>query len=93
MYSAKHHIYKIDKRDGHGNVMEKYFAKSVGTLIIDHSHILSFLLRALVQVAKEEGAEYISHGATGKGNDQIRFELSAYALYPTVKVGPMLGLG
>ncbi len=39
----------------------------------------------LVEVAKNEGAEYICHGATGKGNDQIRFELSAYALNPAIK--------
>ncbi len=39
----------------------------------------------LVEVAKKEGAEYICHGATGKGNDQIRFELSAYALNPAIK--------
>ena len=39
-----------------------------------------------MKVALEEGAGFISHGATGKGNDQIRFELSAYALYPDVKV-------
>ena len=39
----------------------------------------------LVEVACKEGAEYICHGATGKGNDQIRFELSAYALNPAIK--------
>jgi argininosuccinate synthase len=42
--------------------------------------------RGLVKVAKEEGAGYISHGATGKGNDQIRFELACYALYPEVEI-------
>jgi len=40
----------------------------------------------MVKVTKEEGAKYISHGATGKGNDQIRFELCAYALHPEVEV-------
>jgi len=40
----------------------------------------------MVKVAKNEGIRYISHGATGKGNDQIRFELACYALYPEVKV-------
>lgn len=40
----------------------------------------------LINAAKQLGCNYISHGATGKGNDQIRFELSAYALYPDVKV-------
>jgi len=44
------------------------------------------IAKRLVEVAKEEGAEYICHGATGKGNDQIRFELSAYALNPDIKV-------
>jgi len=42
--------------------------------------------RELVKVAKEHGAKYISHGATGKGNDQIRFELSAYSLYSSVEI-------
>uniref|UniRef100_A0AAR2KWF0 Argininosuccinate synthase n=1 Tax=Pygocentrus nattereri TaxID=42514 RepID=A0AAR2KWF0_PYGNA len=45
------------------------------------------IARRQVQIAKQEGAQYVSHGATGKGNDQIRFELTCYALYPEVKVG------
>jgi argininosuccinate synthase len=44
------------------------------------------IAKRLVEVAKAEGAEYICHGATGKGNDQIRFELSAYALNPAIKI-------
>lgn len=44
------------------------------------------IAKGLIKVAKEENAGYISHGATGKGNDQIRFELSSYALYPQVKI-------
>ncbi|TIR92102.1 MAG: argininosuccinate synthase, partial [Mesorhizobium sp.] len=40
----------------------------------------------LVEIAKETGADAIAHGATGKGNDQVRFELSAYALNPDIKV-------
>ena len=40
----------------------------------------------LVETAKSTGADAIAHGATGKGNDQIRFELGAYALMPNVKV-------
>lgn len=42
--------------------------------------------KRLVEIAKETGADAISHGATGKGNDQVRFELNAYALMPDVKV-------
>ena len=40
----------------------------------------------LVEIARETGADAISHGATGKGNDQVRFELGAYALMPNVQV-------
>ena len=42
--------------------------------------------KRLVEIAQETGANAISHGATGKGNDQVRFELSAYALMPDVRV-------
>uniref|UniRef100_A0A673ZD45 Argininosuccinate synthase n=1 Tax=Salmo trutta TaxID=8032 RepID=A0A673ZD45_SALTR len=44
------------------------------------------IARRQIQIARQEGAQYVSHGATGKGNDQIRFELTCYALYPEVKV-------
>lgn len=44
------------------------------------------IAKAMIKVAKEENAQYISHGATGKGNDQIRFELAAYALHPSIKI-------
>ena len=40
----------------------------------------------LVDIARQSGADAISHGATGKGNDQVRFELSAYALNPDIRV-------
>lgn len=49
-------------------------------------HFIFSFLSAMVEVAKEEGAQFVSHGATGKGNDQIRFELTSYALYPKVEV-------
>ena len=39
-----------------------------------------------IEIAEQEGAEYVSHGATGKGNDQVRFELTFYALKPEIKV-------
>ena len=42
--------------------------------------------KRLVEIAKKEKAEYICHGATGKGNDQVRFELAAYALNPKIKI-------
>lgn len=43
------------------------------------------IAKAQVETAKKEGAEYVSHGATGKGNDQIRFELTYHALAPKLK--------
>ena len=44
------------------------------------------IAKGLVDIAKQEGAKIIAHGATGKGNDQIRFELTAYALLPGVEI-------
>ncbi|XP_066568724.1 argininosuccinate synthase [Amia ocellicauda] len=44
------------------------------------------IARRQVQIAQQEAAQFVSHGATGKGNDQIRFELTCYALYPEVKI-------
>eukprot|EP00172_Hildenbrandia_rubra_P004621 Plantae.Rhodophyta-Hildenbrandia_rubra.ctg9700.p1 GENE.Plantae.Rhodophyta-Hildenbrandia_rubra.ctg9700~~Plantae.Rhodophyta-Hildenbrandia_rubra.ctg9700.p1 ORF type:complete len:452 (+),score=85.18 Plantae.Rhodophyta-Hildenbrandia_rubra.ctg9700:115-1470(+) len=44
------------------------------------------IARRQVQIAQKEDAEYVSHGATGKGNDQVRFELTFYAIAPTIKV-------
>ena len=40
----------------------------------------------MIEIAEEEGADAISHGATGKGNDQIRFEIGAYSLNPAIEV-------
>ena len=39
-----------------------------------------------IEIAEKEGAEAVAHGATGKGNDQVRFELTYYALKPDIKV-------
>lgn len=44
------------------------------------------IAKRMVEIAREEGAEYIAHGATGKGNDQVRFELTAAALAPELQV-------
>lgn len=44
------------------------------------------IARKQVEIAKKEGAQYVSHGATGKGNDQIRFELTCYSLHPGIKI-------
>lgn len=67
-----------------------FFAKP--SICITPCHFISSFLSAMVEVAKEEGAQFVSHGATGKGNDQIRFELTSYALYPKVEVSTIFFL-
>ena len=42
--------------------------------------------KRLIEIANETGADAVAHGATGKGNDQVRFELGAYALRPNIKI-------
>jgi argininosuccinate synthase len=44
------------------------------------------IAKRMIEIARENGAEAISHGATGKGNDQVRFELTAYALEPGIRI-------
>ena len=57
-----------------------------GEYLLGSSIARPLIAKQLVAVAKKTGADAISHGATGKGNDQVRFELGAYALMPSVKV-------
>ena len=40
----------------------------------------------MMSIAEKEGCDYVSHGCTGKGNDQVRFELAFYGLKPDIKV-------
>ena len=57
-----------------------------GVYLLGTSIARPLISRRLVEIAEETGADAIAHGATGKGNDQVRFELSAYALNPDIKV-------
>ena len=57
-----------------------------GEYLLGTSIARPLIAKRLVEIARETGAEAISHGATGKGNDQVRFELGAYALMPEIKV-------
>ncbi|MCW8899971.1 MAG: argininosuccinate synthase [Gammaproteobacteria bacterium] len=57
-----------------------------GEYLLGTSIARPLIAKRLIEIAKEVGADAISHGATGKGNDQVRFELGAYALMPDVKV-------
>jgi len=57
-----------------------------GEYLLGTSIARPLIARRLVEIANETGADAISHGATGKGNDQVRFELGAYALKPGVHI-------
>jgi argininosuccinate synthase len=57
-----------------------------GEYLLGTSIARPLIARRLVEIAEETGADAIAHGATGKGNDQVRFELGAYALNPDIKV-------
>ncbi len=57
-----------------------------GEYLLGTSIARPLIAKRLVEISAEHGADAISHGATGKGNDQVRFELGAYALAPEIKV-------
>ncbi len=57
-----------------------------GEYLLGTSIARPLIAKRLIEIARKTGADAISHGATGKGNDQVRFELGAYALMPDVKV-------
>lgn len=80
-------------KDLKADFVENYIWSSIQMgLIYEERYLLGTSLArpciavGLVEVAKEKSAKYIAHGATGKGNDQVRFELSAYSLYPDIKI-------
>ena len=57
-----------------------------GTYLLGTSLARPLIAKKQIEIAKEVGAKYVAHGATGKGNDQVRFELSAYALNPDIRI-------
>ena len=57
-----------------------------GEYLLGTSIARPLISKRLVEIAEEEGADAIAHGATGKGNDQIRFEIGSYSLNPDIKV-------
>ena len=61
-------------------------ARYEGDYLLGTSIARPLISKRLVEIAHETGADAIAHGATGKGNDQVRFELSAYALDPSIRV-------
>ncbi|MFH0938714.1 MAG: argininosuccinate synthase [Planctomycetota bacterium] len=61
-------------------------ARYEGRYLLGTSIARPYMIKAIVDVAQSEGTSIIAHGATGKGNDQCRFELAAYALLPNVRI-------
>ncbi|MFH2135877.1 MAG: argininosuccinate synthase [Pseudomonadota bacterium] len=57
-----------------------------GEYLLGTSIARPLIAKRLIEIADQTGAQAISHGATGKGNDQVRFELGAYALNPNIKI-------
>jgi argininosuccinate synthase len=57
-----------------------------GVYLLGTSIARPLISKRLIEIARETGADAIAHGATGKGNDQVRFELAAYALNPDIKI-------
>jgi argininosuccinate synthase len=66
--------------------MMRMNARYEGDYLLGTSIARPLISKRLVEIAHETGADAIAHGATGKGNDQVRFELSAYALDPDIRV-------
>ena len=83
-------FYAADKKEELVNdfiiPMLKSGAKYEGTYLLGTSIARPVIAKALVEIAQQEGASYIVHGATGKGNDQVRFELGIKALAPDLKI-------
>lgn len=73
-------------------VTDYIFPAIMGNAVYEGRYLLGTALarpiiaKAQIEIAQQEGAGYVSHGATGKGNDQVRFELSYAALDPSIKV-------
>src|SRR5579862_8234815 len=57
-----------------------------GTYLLGTSIARPLIAKRQIEIARETGADAVAHGATGKGNDQVRFELAYYALQPDIKV-------
>ena len=83
-------FYVVDKKEELVNdfiiPMIKSGAKYENEYLLGTSIARPVIAKALVEIAQKEGANYIAHGATGKGNDQVRFELGVKALAPNMKI-------
>ena len=86
----KEHIFIEDLRETFAKdfIFPMFRANTVyeGKYLLGTSIARPLISKRLVEIAANLGADAVSHGATGKGNDQVRFELSAYALNPDIKI-------
>lgn len=82
------HIEDLKETFARDYVFPMFRANAVyeGEYLLGTSIARPLIARRLVEIAAESGADAISHGATGKGNDQVRFELGAYALSPDIRI-------
>ena len=84
------HIYIDDLREEFVSdfvfPMMRANARYEGDYLLGTSIARPLISKRLIEIAHETGADAIAHGATGKGNDQVRFELSAYALNPDIRI-------
>ena len=85
-----HEIYVDDLREEFARdfVFPMFRANTIyeGEYLLGTSIARPLIAKRLIEIARETNADAIAHGATGKGNDQVRFELGAYALKPDVKI-------
>ena len=85
-----HNIYVEDVREefvrDFVNPMFRMNALYEGQYLLGTSIARPLIAKKLIEIAEKVGADAIAHGATGKGNDQVRFELTAYALNPSIRV-------
>jgi len=84
---------KVYVEDLKKEFVEEYIFRAVksqaiyeGRYLLGTSVARPIIAKRQIEIAEKEGAQFVSHGATGKGNDQVRFELSYYALKPDIKV-------
>ena len=81
-------IEDLKKRFTEDFIFEMFKANTVyeGEYLLGTSIARPLISKRLVEIAEEEGADAIAHGATGKGNDQIRFEIGSFSLNPDIQV-------
>lgn len=86
--AAKAYIEDMQEEFARDFVFPMFRAGAVyeGGYLLGTSIARPLIAKRMVEIAREEGARAIAHGATGKGNDQVRFELTAMALEPSLKV-------